>query len=250
GYAPGNNGLIKYLNSIPSSDRDTAIKAAKEIGIIRDNKHGKGHYDFYRDRVMFPICDHSGKVRGFSSRAVLPDQKPKYLNSGESFIFDKGNILYGFNLAKNHIRESDSVILVEGNMDAVTLHQYGFKNSVATMGVGLSQNSARLLSNMTKNIYLAMDSDPAGLKAMTKINEEFLAHGKTAKFIDFSPEKDPDDFLNKIGRLELLERIEMAPTFIDHLIKNEIPNPIPENTDRKLEILNKVFQIIKPITST
>jgi DNA primase len=250
GYAPGNNGLIKYLSSIPSADKETAIRAAKEIGIIRDNKHGKGHYDFYRDRVMFPICDHTGKVRGFSSRAVLPDQKPKYLNSGESFIFDKGNILYGFNLAKSHIRESDSVILVEGNMDVVTLHQYGFKNSVATMGVGLSHNSSRLLSNMTKNIYLAMDSDPAGLKAMTKINEEFLSHGITPKFIDFSPEKDPDEFLNKIGRLELLERIETAPTFIDHLIKNEIPNPIPENTDRKLEILNNVFHIIKPITST
>ena len=249
GYAPGNNALTSYLSTIPSKDKEFAIKTAKEIGLIRDNRHGQGHYDFYRDRVVFPIWDHSGKVRGFSSRAVLPDQKPKYLNSGESFIFDKGNILYGFNLAKPHIRETDSVIIVEGNMDAVTLHQFGFKNSVATMGVALSQGSIKLLSNMTKNIYLGMDSDPAGLKAMTRINEDFLAAGITPKFIDFSPEKDPDDFLNKIGRLELVKRIEDAPTFIDYLIEQAIPNPIPDSTDRKLDILNSVFAIIKPITS-
>src|SRR5690554_1415050 len=104
GYAPGGNALVSYLNSIPDAkERQLAIKTAQEIGIIRENKHGSGHYDFYRDRVMFPIWDHSNKVRGFSSRAVLPDQKPKYLNSGESFIFDKGSILYGFNIAKKHI---------------------------------------------------------------------------------------------------------------------------------------------------
>ena len=242
GYAPGNNGLISYLNSIPGKDKDFALQVAKDLGLIRDNRHGKGQYDFYRDRVMFPIWDHSGKVRGFSSRAVKPEQKPKYLNSGESFIFDKGNILYGFNLAKKHIRESDSVVIVEGNMDVITLHQYGFKNSVATMGVALSQSSVRLLSNMTKNIFLAMDSDPAGLKAMNKINENFLELGIMPKYIDFSPEKDPDEFLNKFGRLDLTKRIDSAPTFVDFMIDSIIPTPIPENTDKKLEVLNKIFE--------
>ncbi|MFT6632400.1 MAG: DNA primase [Bacteriovoracaceae bacterium] len=198
---------------------------------------------------MFPIWDHSAKVRGFSSRAVLPDQVPKYLNSGESFIFDKGNILYGFNLAKNIIREQDNVIVAEGNMDVVALHQYGFKNSVATMGVALSQNSVRLLSNMTKNIFLAMDSDNAGIKAMTRINTDFIKLDIIPKFIDFTPAKDPDEFLIEFGRLELQKRIEDAPTFLDYLIKEEIPKSIPEKTDSKLEILRSIFKILSPMGS-
>lgn len=250
GFAPPNNGLVSYLNSIPGADKEMAISVAKSIGIIRDNKRGQGHYDFYRSRIMFPVWDHSGKVRGFSSRAILPDQVPKYLNSGESFVFDKGNILYGFNLAKTSIRDQDSVIIVEGNMDVITLHQFGFKNSVATMGVALSQNSIRLLSNMTKNIYLGMDSDPAGIKAMTKINGDFLSEDITPKFIDFSPSKDPDEFLNEFGRLDLQKRIDEAPSFIDYLIENEIPGSVPESTDQKLELLKRIFKILLPIKSS
>lgn len=249
GFAPGNNALTNYLNSIPGEDKSMAISVAKDIGLIRDNKRGPGHYDFYRDRVIFPIWDHSAKVRGFSSRAVKPDQIPKYLNSGESFIFDKGNILYGFNLAKNIIREQDNVIVVEGNMDVIMLHQYGFKNSVATMGVALSQNSIRLLSNMTKNIYLAMDSDNAGIKAMTRINTDFLKLDIIPKFVDFTPAKDPDEFLNEFGRLELQRRIDDAPSFLDYLIKTEIPSSIPERTDSKLKILRSVFKILSPMGS-
>lgn len=248
GYAPGKNAMTKYLESVPEPDRKMAVDVARSIGLIRPNKHGpKGHYDFYRDRVTFPVIDHTGKVRGYSSRAVLPDQKPKYLNSGESFIFDKGNILYGFHLAKTHIRESDSVIVVEGNMDAVMLHQFGFKNSVATQGVALSQNSIKLLSNMTKNLYLAMDSDNAGLMAMGKINLALLAEGIIAKFVSFAPLKDPDDFLNEYGRLELQKRIDEAPTFIDYQISEIIPGSIPEQTDKKLALLREIFVILAPL---
>ncbi len=249
GFATGSNALVSYLNSIPNSDKEMAIKSAKEIGLIRDSKHGGGHYDFYRDRIMFPIWDHSGKVRGFSSRATKEDQVPKYLNSGESFIFDKGNILYGFNLAKNHIRDLDSVMIVEGNMDVIMLHQFGFKNSVATMGVSLSSSSIKLLKNMTENFYLAMDSDNAGIKAMTRINEELLENNIIAKYISFAPMKDPDEFLNEYGRIELQKRIEDAPTFLDFLIANEIPEQIPGSTENKLSLLKNVFQILRPLGS-
>lgn len=248
GFAPSNGMLKDYLEKIEGKDGDFAVEVAKKIGLIRDNKHGKGHYDFYRDRVMFPVCDHSGKPRGFSSRAVLPDQKPKYLNSGESFIFDKGNILYGFNLAKKHIREADQVIVVEGNMDAVVLHQFGFKNSVATQGVSLSEISMKLLVNITKKIYLGMDSDPAGIKAMTRINADFLKMGISPKFVDYSPSKDPDEFLNEFGRLELTKRIEEAPSFLDYIIKTNMPEAMPEGTDEKLELLSKVFELIAPLS--
>lgn len=247
-YAPGNNALVSYLSSIPNEkERDFALRTAKEIGLIRDNKHGSGHYDFYRDRVMFPIWDHADKVRGFSSRAVLPNQKPKYLNSGESFIFDKGNILYGFNIAKKHIRQQETVLIAEGQMDVVALHQYGFTYAVGTMGVALSDNSARMLAKMTKTIYLGLDSDPAGLKAMERINEMFMTLNVLPKFVDYSPAKDPDDFLKEFGRLELAERMEKAKTFLDASIERIIPVPIPETVDQKLETLNQIFELIVPL---
>ncbi len=248
GYAPGNNSFNSYLNSIKNpKDKDFAIKIAKEIGIIRDSYKGPGQYDFFRDRVVFPIWDHSGNVRGFSSRAVREDQKPKYLNSGESFIFDKGNILYGFNIAKNNIRQKDAVIVVEGNMDVVVLHQFGFNNSVGTMGVAFSENSARLLTNMTKNIYLAMDSDDAGMSGMERTNKILMDKGILAKYVSFAPVKDPDDFLNEYGRLELDKRINDAPTFVDFKIGVLIPDPVPQATDRKLEVLKSIFELLSPL---
>lgn len=248
GYAPNNNAFLSYLNSIPNqTEKEFALKLATEIGIIKDSYKGPGQYDFFRDRIVFPIWDHSGQVRGFQARAVLPDQKPKYMNSKESFIFDKGNILYGFNIAKNNIRQKDAAIIVEGNMDVVVLHQFGFNNSVGTMGVAFSENSARLLSNLTKNIFLGMDSDDAGLKGMDRVNEILLPMGILPKYIDFSPSKDPDEFLNEFGRLELIERMEKAPTFIDFKIDKTIPKPIPQTTDKKLEVLKEVFDILVPL---
>lgn len=245
GFSPANNAFSNYLKTIPEKDRDFALKVAMEVGLVREGKWGQ--YDFYRDRVMFPIWDHSGNIRGFSSRAVRDDQKPKYLNSGESFVFDKASILYGFNLAKNEIRNKDAVILVEGNMDVVALHQFGFKNSVGTMGVALSEQSVKLLCNLTKNIFLGMDSDNAGLVASQKINASFMAQGVLPKFLSYAPEKDPDDFLNKFGRLELQQRIEKAPTFLDYYIEQTLPDPIPSATDAKLALLHEVFAIIAPL---
>ena len=248
GYAPGNSAVTKYLNfSVPGEQRKLAIEVASKIGLIRVNQRGQGHYDFFRDRVTFPVWDHAGKIRGYSSRAVLKDQKPKYLNSGESFIFDKGNILFGFNFAKKHIREKDSVLVVEGNMDVIMLHQYGFKNSVATQGVALSANSIKLLGNMTKNIILAMDSDPAGIAAMGKINQALLSDGLIAKFLSFSPFKDPDEFLINKGSLALQELIDSAPSFIDFQISEIIKDPVPSATDKKLGLLQDIFKLLSPL---
>lgn len=247
GYSPGNNSLFHYLDSLPGADGNTARAVAKEIGIVRYNETKNSHYDFYRDRVMFPIHDHSGQIRGYSSRAVLPDQNPKYLNSGESFAFDKGSILFGFYFGKNAIRQSERVIIVEGNMDVIMMHQFGFQETVGTMGTALSDHSVRLLSNMTKTIYLAMDSDAAGKKAMDRINKDFLSHGILPRFLSFSPHKDPDEFLLAEGRLSLMERLEKAPIYLDQLIQEIFPSPLPENTDLKLNLLHHVFELVSPL---
>ncbi|MFP5385903.1 MAG: DNA primase [Bacteriovoracia bacterium] len=247
GYAPGNNALFHYLDSLPGADGNMARTVAKEIGIIRYNENRDSHYDFYRDRVMFPIHDHSGQIRGYSSRAVLPDQVPKYLNSGESFAFDKGSILFGFYFGKNSIRQADQVIVVEGNMDVIMMHQFGLEQTVGTMGTALSEHSVRLLSNMTKNIYLGMDSDLAGKKAMERINADFMHVGILPKYLSFEPHKDPDEFLINEGRLALIERIEKAPIYLDVVIEELFPSPIPENTDLKLNTLHQIFELVSPL---
>lgn len=247
GYAPGNNALYKYLKSIPGADGQTALKAALDIGIIRYNEDRDSHYDFYRDRVMFPVMDHSGHLRGYSSRAVLPHQNPKYLNSGESFIFDKGSILFAYNLARSEIRARDQVIIVEGHIDTIMMHQFGFTQTVGAMGTAVSENMVRLLAGMTKNVFLALDSDDAGKSAMQKINADFLAAGVLPKVISFSPAKDPDEFLLSEGHLALVERMEKAPILLDQLIQELIPESIPDNLEFKLQTLQRIFALVSPL---
>lgn len=250
GFAPPNNALFNYLQTqLPESvDKKLALESAEKIGIVRKSQKGSNsHYDFFRDRITFPVWDHSGSIRGFSCRAVREDQVPKYLNSGESFIFDKRNIVYGFNIAKKYIRESSKVIICEGHMDVVSLHQFGFRYSVGTQGVALSENCARLLANSAPHIYLGMDSDQAGFDAAKRINDIFLRLGTFPKYISYAPEKDPDDFLKAYGRLELEERIENAPIFTDYLIEKVISESNLETVDHKLEVLNEVFKILSPM---
>jgi DNA primase len=247
GYAPGNNALIKYLESIPEPDRDFAQQTAMDLGLVKYNEARDSYYDFYRERVMFPIHDHYGQIRGYSSRAVLVDQIPKYLNSGESFAFDKGSILFGYYFGKNHIRQLDQVIIVEGNMDVIMMHQFGFHQTVGTMGTALSDHSIRLLSNMTKNVFLGLDSDAAGKKAMHKINADFMHLGILPKHLSFDPAKDPDEFLLTEGRLALIERQEKAPILLDVLILEAIPEKISENLEEKLKALQRVFELLAPL---
>lgn len=246
-YSPGNSAIYRYLQSIPGAEREQALQVALELGIVRYNQDQDRYYDFYRDRVMFPIHDHSGQIRGYSSRAIHQDQNPKYLNSGESFAFNKAAILFGFYFAKNHIRQMDQVIIVEGNMDVIMMHQFGFCQTVGTMGTALSEGSVRLLANMTKNVYLGMDSDPAGKKAMERINADFMRVGLLPKLLNFEPAKDPDEFLLKEGRLELMKRVETAPILLDILISETIPEKIPENLELKLTTLHKIFELVSPL---
>ncbi len=177
GFAPNNQALSIYLSKLPEDIREKALKMAEDLGLVRKNPQQDSYFDFFRDRIMFPIWNHEGKVRGFSSRAVKEGQNPKYLNSKESFAFDKGNILFGWNFAKKSIRQQNMAIVVEGHMDVITMHQFGFDYAVGTQGISLSLNALKKLSKLTTQIILGMDSDPAGFKAMEKIHQECLFLG-------------------------------------------------------------------------
>jgi DNA primase len=249
GFANSKNSLLEYLSTIPNeTDREFAIATALELSLIKVNpKNPKNHYDTFRDRIIFPIWDHLGQVIGFTSRAIWADQEPKYMNSKDSFLFNKSNLLYGLHLAKNMIREKDFVILVEGNMDQIALAHFGFKNSVAVMGVALGPQSLDRLLTMTKNVYLALDSDPAGFKAMTRMNYQLADKGIVAKYIEFLPEKDPDEFLNAQGALKFQEKIDNAKAAFDVLLDSLIPEKIPELVDKKLTLLNEAFAVLSPL---
>jgi DNA primase len=249
GFAPNKSSITDYLKTIPDpKERDFALSVALDIGLIRRDKNNpEAHYDTFRDRVIFPIWDQFGQVVGFTSRAIRDDQKAKYMNSVESFVFNKSNILYGFHLAKNAMREKDAVILVEGNMDQIALYHNGFTNTVAVMGVALGTSSLERIVNLTKNVYLALDSDRAGFIAMERINKQLAEKGIVAKYLEFSPQKDPDDYLKAHGALALQEKIDNAIPAFDVLLNNLVPEKLPEVLDRKLEILHKAFDVVAPL---
>ncbi len=135
-----------------------------EVGLIIQREGGEGYYDRFRGRLMFPICDIRGRVIGFGGR-VLDASEPKYMNSPQSPIFDKGSVLYGIDLARGPIRSLNQVIIVEGYMDVIMAHQHGITNVVASMGTALTETQLRTLSRLTKRFALALDSDAAGSAA-------------------------------------------------------------------------------------
>ncbi|MCO4795079.1 MAG: DNA primase [Bacteriovoracaceae bacterium] len=256
GFAPNTSSVTDYLNSIKNEkDRNFALSVAVEIGLIRISdpekapagSKSKSHYDTFRDRIIFPIWDHYGHVVGFQSRAIHDYQKAKYMHSKESFVFKKPNILYGLHLAKKAIRAKDAVILVEGNMDMISLYAKGFENTVAVMGTAMGESSLKAVKGITKNFYFALDNDSAGFKAATRFNEQCMRVDVLPKFVDISPEKDPDDFVQKVGGLEFQKRIDEATPFIDILLERSLPETIPEILDQKLKILENCFEIVAPL---
>ncbi|MBN1857328.1 MAG: DNA primase, partial [Dehalococcoidia bacterium] len=166
GYSPaGWNDLQDLLFSRGYTEQELL-----DAGLLVE-REGGGTYDRFRDRLMFPIFDHAGKVIGFGARAI-GDIQPKYINSPQSRIFDKGNVLYGIHIARTAARRAERIILVEGYTDVLQAHQHGWENVVAPMGTSLTEGQASALSRITRNIYLALDADAAGQNAAMKTIRE------------------------------------------------------------------------------
>lgn len=247
GFSPKHNVFLNYLESIKDKkDQQEAMAAAFEIGLIKQNQQGQ-YYDTFRERIMFPIWDQYGTVTAYTSRATKEYQKAKYMNSKDSFMFNKKSILYGLHLAKEKMRERDRVIVVEGNMDQLTLFINGFEESVAIMGVALSETSANVLSSFSQNFYLCLDNDQAGMKAAERIHDILINKGIIGKYVDLSPYKDPDDFINGLGKIAFEERLQEAELMIDLQLKLIVPDEIPEVVDRKIDILKKAYGVLAPL---
>src|SRR5215203_5132390 len=161
GYAPDGDALGRYLNQ-----RGVDRELAAEAGLLSERDNG-GYRDRFRNRLLFPIRTREGRVVGFGGRA-LGDAMPKYLNSPQSVIFDKSGLLFGLDLAQESIRQDDQVVIVEGYMDAIAAHQFGFSNVVAAMGTAVTEQQIGLVKRLSRNIVLALDADAAGQGATVR----------------------------------------------------------------------------------
>ncbi|MDR5586632.1 MULTISPECIES: DNA primase [Clostridium] len=205
--------LITYLRTKGYKD-DFLIEA----GLVSKNQEKGNIYDRFRNRVMFPVFDVKGRVIGFGGR-VLDDSKPKYLNSPETTIFQKGINLYGLNFAvKNKLKE-DYMIIVEGYMDLITLHQYGVTNVVASLGTALTNNQAKLLKRYTNNVIISYDADIAGQTATLRGLEILRNSGFEVKVLVIPQGKDPDEFVRSNGKDAFLKLAREALPLIEYRIK-------------------------------
>ncbi|KGO13993.1 DNA primase [Clostridium botulinum] len=205
------DGLLRHLKTKGYTELDML-----SAGLIIKSKNGS-YYDRFRNRVMFPVFDYRGKVIGFGGR-VLNNAKPKYLNSPETMVFKKGINLYGLNYAVKENKDR-VLIIVEGYMDCITLHQYGIKNSVASLGTALTTNQARLLKRYADKVIISYDSDTAGQLATQRGLEILKDVGLGVEILTVPDGKDPDQFVKAHGKESYLKLVKEALPLIEYKIK-------------------------------
>lgn len=234
GYAlKFSNALYNYLKSKGYSD-ELMIKA--ELVVF---KEGRGIFDMFWNRVIFPIMDINSKVIAFGGR-VMGEGEPKYLNSKETDVFNKRRNLYGLNFAK-HSRKS-YMLLCEGYMDVIALHQAGFTNSVASLGTALTEEQARLIARYVKEVMITYDSDGAGVKAALRAIPILKSAGIRTKILKLAPFKDPDELIKNSGYEEFEERIKNAENSFNFELSNIEKEFDLSEPEGKTEFLNKVAE--------
>lgn len=203
GYAEGEKQLLEFARSKGYSE-----KALLDAGLIIQPQEGKGYYDRFRQRLIFPIRDHLGKCIAFGGRGLSEEVSPKYLNSPETMIYHKSSVLYALDLASQGIRQLQQAIICEGYFDAIMLHQYGFTNSVATLGTALTDQQAKLLARYCKKAIFLYDGDEAGERAMLRGAEVLLRNGFQLRVVLLPSKHDPDSFLRAKGAEALAKLID------------------------------------------
>lgn len=242
GYAPDSwDTLVKYLNSKGYSDEE--ISMAWLGG--RSQKNGT-MFDMFRKRVIFPIIDLRKNVIGFGGR-VLDDSKPKYLNTAKTLVFDKGSNLFSLNFAKNN--QNNKIILCEGYMDVIALHQAGFENAVATLGTAITPEQARIISHYAEEVIIAYDSDNAGQKATQKAINHFSDVGVRTTILRMEGAKDPDEFIKKFGSDRFRMLMDKSYDANDFML-DKCENGLDLDTESgKIELLKRTSSIIAGMDS-
>ena len=248
GFAPDDYSmLLNYLKS--QNFKEDIIEKA---GVIA--KGNSKYYDKFRNRLMFPVLDKKGRVIAFTGR-IIGDGMPKYMNSPETKIYTKGNVLFNYYFARKAIYDEDCAVLVEGNMDALSLSINGVENVVAPMGTGITENQIKELWKATNNIFVCLDGDNAGQKASQRLSKlvlPLISTGKNIKFVFLPKDVDPDDFIRKYGKTEFNTLLKNSESLSDYLWNNELKSlEIDENQEiipeKKAELEKNIFALLDTI---
>jgi DNA primase len=219
-----------------------------ESGIVLANEQTRRIYDRFRNRLVFPIWNEQGRVVGFSARTIEAEtQGAKYVNSPETPVFKKSNILYALPLARHQIQEQNMAILCEGQLDVIAMHRAGFCNAVAPQGTAFTDEQARILKRYTDRIYLSFDSDTAGIKATVRAIEIMLPLDFEIKIIRFPQGEDPDGIFSKGGTEGLKHYIDNATDMLDFLCDAIFPKHDPQSPYGKSRIIAEIIAFLRKI---
>jgi DNA primase len=265
GYAPKSWDRTRtYLIEKGYSEKDLL-----SAGMVSERDSG-GTYDRFRHRIMIPIRDPRGRLSGFGARALDPEDQPKFLNSPQTVLFDKGRLLYGLDKARKAIRSADQAVIVEGYMDVMALHQEGFANAVSPMGTALSENQLRLLKRFTRNIVMALDPDAAGIQATMRgldiaretfdreVDPVFDARGlirhegrldADIRVVTLPDDRDPDEVVVE-STSAWMALVQNAQPIVDYVIDVLVEGKDLDDAKVKSEIAHQVLPLIEDITDS
>lgn len=237
GYSP-NTGetLIQRLKR-----QGYPLQVIEDCGLAKQSDQGRGHYDAFRGRIMFPITDVRGRTIAFGGRA-LGDRQPKYLNSPETRLYNKSRNLFGLSYSREAIKRQDCAILVEGYMDFVVPYQFGVENLVASLGTSLTQQQVRLLARYTREVVVSYDPDSAGLAAAQRSLDLFLEEDFRVRVLRLPDGQDPDTFVRNAGPLEYRKRLQGAVPYLDFVLESALhTHGTLKNPRNKIQVINAVL---------
>ena len=234
GLALNDNNLNKLLSSKGYSDKDI-------IEMSLANKTDNGLLDMFRNRITFPICNHEGKIIAYSARIYQNEDTSKYINSKESVIFKKGYTFYNYDKCRLEALKIKSVILVEGQMDAIRVYTSGFKNVIASMGTAITSNHISLLKKLNAKVILMMDNDNAGEKSTIINGEELIKNNIEVSVVRLTGEKDPDSFILKNGADAFRDALKGEISFFDFKLRYLKKDKNLNKADELAEYINKII---------
>lgn len=243
GYAPGppHGGWREVKEHLEAKEykKDELLRA----GLIKQTDSGKEPFDVFRDRIVFPMSDASGKVVAFSGRILHPDDRaPKYVNSPETVLYKKSELLFGYDKAKEGIRKLQFSLIVEGQFDVVMCHQAGYTNTVAVSGTALTLHHVQLLERMSDKVVLALDADRAGMNAMKKGAEVMLGRGLDVKVAELPLGKDPADLIH--ADAHEFKRVIGTSVHIIEFLLHVLRREIADDRSFKLKAQQEIYPFI------
>lgn len=238
GYAPqGGDSFLKLAKT-----QGLQLEVLQKAGLVNNN--GGRYYDYFRQRITYPILDAKGRVVAFGARTLSENIGPKYLNTAETAIFSKSKILYGLNWANNSIRQKNEVMLLEGYMDVIACHQFDIENCVATMGVALTAEQIELIKRYSNKIVIIYDADQAGVTATLRGLDLLMDSGLEVRVATLEAAKDPDEFLHKNGKAALEKIVADSLNIVEYKMEQLIALSDLSQVQGKVFVVNELLPIV------